>query len=63
MPEVYLYAPEGRTVNQQRKIVQEIADVVARNFNVAPEAVLVHLIDMRRKGRSSVHRSVVKFIH
>jgi 4-oxalocrotonate tautomerase len=54
MPEVYIHAIEGRTLDQKRALVKEITDAVVRNFKVGPEAVMVQIIespkDLKAKG-------------
>jgi 4-oxalocrotonate tautomerase len=54
MPEVYVHAVEGRTLEQKRALVKEITDAVVRNFNVKPEAVMVEIMesakDCKAKG-------------
>jgi 4-oxalocrotonate tautomerase len=54
MPEVYIHAIEGRSIEQKRSLVKEITDAVVRNFKVAPEAVMVQIIespkDLKAKG-------------
>ena len=61
MPEVPVYFLQGRTLDQKRALVREITDVVARNFDVAPEAVMIQTIENSKrlggKRRSPVRRS------
>src|SRR5262249_24626827 len=45
MPEVYVHAVEGRTLDQKRALVKDITDAVVRNFNVKPEAVMVQIME------------------
>jgi 4-oxalocrotonate tautomerase len=45
MPEVYVHAVEGRSLDQKRALVKEITDAVVRNFNVKPEAVMVQIME------------------
>ncbi len=45
MPEVYVHAVEGRTLDQKRALVKAITDAVVRNFNVKPEAVMVQIME------------------
>ncbi len=52
MPEVFVYAIEGRSVERKRKLVQEITDAVVRNFDVAPEAVMVQIIESSRENKA-----------
>jgi 4-oxalocrotonate tautomerase len=54
MPEIYVHAIEGRTIDQKRALVKEITDAVVKNFKVVPEAVMVQIIespkDLKAKG-------------
>ena len=45
MPEVYVYAVEGRTIDQKRALVKDITDAVVKNFKVKPEAVMVEIVE------------------
>ena len=45
MPEIYVYAVEGRTIDQKRSLVKDITDAVVRNFKVPPEAVMVQIME------------------
>ena len=54
MPEIYVHAIEGRTIDQKRALVKEITEAVVKNFKVTPEAVMVQIIespkDLKAKG-------------
>jgi len=54
MPEVYVHAVEGRTLDQKRSLVKDITDAVVRHFKVPPEAVMVQIMespkDLKAKG-------------
>lgn len=52
MPEVFIHAVEGRSVEQKRKLVAEITEAVVRNFKVAPEAVMVEIIESSRDNKA-----------
>lgn len=52
MPEVYIYAIEGRTLDQKRKLVKEVTEAVARNFDVAEDAVLIQLLESSREAKA-----------
>jgi 4-oxalocrotonate tautomerase len=52
MPEVYIYALEGRTLDQKRKLVKEVTEAVARNLDVAEEAVLIQLVESSREAKA-----------
>jgi 4-oxalocrotonate tautomerase len=52
MPEVYVYAVEGRTIDQKRSLVKDITDAVVRNFKVAPEAVMVQIMESPKDSKA-----------
>ena len=52
MPEVYVHAVEGRTLEQKRALVKEITDAVVKNFAVPPEAVLVEILENARENKA-----------
>jgi 4-oxalocrotonate tautomerase len=52
MPEVYVYAVEGRAVEQKRGLVKDITDAVVRNFKVAPETVMVQIIESPKGNKA-----------
>ena len=45
MPEVYVHAIEGRSIEQKRALVRDITDAVVRHFNVKPDAVMVQIME------------------
>ncbi len=52
MPEIYVYALEGRTVDQKRSLVKDITDAVVRNFKVAPDAVMVQIMESPKDSKA-----------
>jgi 4-oxalocrotonate tautomerase len=52
MPEVFIHAIEGRSIEQKRKLVAEITDAVVRNFNVSADAVMVEIIESSRDNKA-----------
>jgi len=45
MPEIHVYAAEGRSLEQKRQLVKDITDAVVRNFAVPAEVVVVQIIE------------------
>ena len=45
MPEVYVHAVKGRSLDQKRALVKDITDAVVKNFSVAPEVVTVEMVE------------------
>ena len=52
MPEVYVYAAEGRTLDQKRALMQEITASVVKNFGVPPETVVVTLVEAPKHNKA-----------
>lgn len=45
MPEVYVYAAEGRSNEQKRGLLLDITAAVVKNFGVEPGSVTVQLVE------------------
>ena len=52
MPEVFVHAVEGRTPEQKRALMKEITDVVVRNFDAPPEAVVVTMVESPKVNKT-----------
>lgn len=52
MPEIYVHAVEGRTLDQKRALVQDITAAVVKNFNVAPDRVMVQIIESSKENKA-----------
>ena len=52
MPEVYVYAVEGRTLDQKRGLVQDITAAMVKNFGVAPENVMVQIVEFPKHNKA-----------
>ena len=52
MPEVYIYALEGKTLDQKRKLVKDVTEAVARNLDVAEDTVLIQLMESSREAKA-----------
>lgn len=61
MPEVIVYAVEGRKLEQKRGLVKDITDAVVRNFGVPADAVVVQIVEFRQQlqgqGRRALQRA------
>ena len=45
MPEVYVHAVKGRTLEQKRALIKDITDAVVRNFSAPIDAVTVTIVE------------------
>jgi 4-oxalocrotonate tautomerase len=52
MPEVYVHAVEGRSVDQKRALVKDITAAVVKHFDVAPDAVLVQIVESAKENKA-----------
>jgi 4-oxalocrotonate tautomerase len=52
MPEVYVYAVEGRSLDQKRALVQDITAAVVKNFGVGADAVLVQILESSKDNKA-----------
>jgi 4-oxalocrotonate tautomerase len=52
MPEVYVHAVEGRTLDQKRALVKDITDAVVKNFNTRIEAVTVQIVESPKTDKA-----------
>ncbi len=52
MPEIIVYAVEGRTPDQKRALMKDITDAVVRNFAVPAEAVVVQIVESPKTSKS-----------
>jgi 4-oxalocrotonate tautomerase len=52
MPEVYVHAVEGRTLDQKRALVKDITDAVVRNFAVPADAVMVQIMESPKTDKA-----------
>jgi 4-oxalocrotonate tautomerase len=54
MPEIIVYAVEGRSLEQKRGLLKDITSAVVKNFDVEPEQVVVQIVEapktMKAKG-------------
>ncbi len=52
MPEIIVYAVEGRTTEQKRALMKDITDVVVKNFTVPAEAVVVQIVESPKTSKA-----------
>jgi 4-oxalocrotonate tautomerase len=52
MPEIYVYAVEGRTLDQKRGLVQDITAAVVKNLGVAAGTVMVQIIESSKHNKA-----------
>jgi 4-oxalocrotonate tautomerase len=52
MPEIFVYAIEGRSLEQKRGLVKDITDAVVRNFDVAADVVVVQIVESAKNSKA-----------
>jgi 4-oxalocrotonate tautomerase len=52
MPEIYVHAVEGRTLDQKRALVRDITAAVVKNFNVSPDSVMVQIVESAKENKA-----------
>jgi len=52
MPEIIVYAVEGRSAEARKALMRDITDAVVRNFNVPPERVVVQIVESAPDSKS-----------
>jgi 4-oxalocrotonate tautomerase len=52
MPEIYVHAVEGRSLDQKRALVQDITAAVVKNFNVSADAVMVQIVESAKENKA-----------
>ncbi len=52
MPEIYVHAVEGRTLDQKRALVRDITEAVVKNFNVTADSVMVQIVESAKHNKA-----------
>jgi 4-oxalocrotonate tautomerase len=52
MPEIYVHAVEGRTLDQKRALVRDITEAVVKNFNVTADSVMVQIVESPKENKA-----------
>jgi 4-oxalocrotonate tautomerase len=52
MPEIYVHAVEGRTLDQKRALVRDITAAVVMHFNVSADAVMVQIVESSKDNKA-----------
>ncbi len=52
MPEIVVYAVEGRTLDQKRALMQDITAATVKHFKVEPEAVVVQIVESAQHNKA-----------
>jgi 4-oxalocrotonate tautomerase len=52
MPEIYVHAVEGRTLDQKRALVKAITAAVVEHFGSPPDAVMVQIVESPKHNKA-----------
>ncbi len=52
MPEIIVYAAEGRTAQQKKGLMKDITDAVVKNFGVPLESVTVQIVEAKKDSKA-----------
>jgi 4-oxalocrotonate tautomerase len=52
MPEIIVYAVEGRSIDRKRALVRDTTDAVVRNLAVAADMVIVQIFEGLKTGKA-----------
>jgi len=52
MPEIMIFAVEGRTVEQKRGLVKDITDAMVKNFQVPAESVTIQFVEADKNSKA-----------
>ena len=52
MPEVIVYAVEGRSPETKKALMKDITDAIVKNFGVPPERVVVQIVEATRDSKA-----------
>ncbi|MCB1487497.1 MAG: tautomerase family protein [Bauldia sp.] len=52
MPEIIVYAAEGRSPEQKKGLMKDLTDAMVRNFGVPAEVVTVQIVESPRINKA-----------
>lgn len=52
MPEVVVYAAEGRTAEQKKKLLKKLTEAVVESLDVGAEHVIVSIVETKKSNKS-----------
>ena len=52
MPEIIVYAVEGRSPEVKKALMRDITDAVVKNFGAPAERVVVQIVESKRDSKS-----------
>jgi 4-oxalocrotonate tautomerase len=52
MPEVYIFAAEGRSAAQKKALMKDVTDAVVKDFGAPADAVTVQIIEAPKENKA-----------
>jgi 4-oxalocrotonate tautomerase len=52
MPEIYVHAVEGRSLDQKRALIRDITAAVVKNFDVSADSVMVQIVESSKENKA-----------
>lgn len=52
MPEIIVYAVEGRSDAEKKGLMKDITDAVIKNFGAKPDAVTVQIVESSKSSKA-----------
>jgi 4-oxalocrotonate tautomerase len=52
MPEIIVYAVEGRSAEQKKALMKDLSDAMVKNFGVPIEAVTVQIVESPKDSKA-----------
>ena len=52
MPEIYVYAVEGRTPEQKKALCVDITEAVSKHFGAPKDAVTIQIVESAKDSKS-----------
>ena len=52
MPEIVFHLAEGRSIESKKALMRDITEAVVKNFGVAPERVVVQIVESPKHSKS-----------
>jgi len=51
LPEILVHIVEGRSAESKKALMRDITEAVVKNFNVAPERVVVQIVESPKDSK------------
>jgi 4-oxalocrotonate tautomerase len=52
MPEIVVFAAEGRSLEQKRGLVRDLTDAMVKNFQVPADSVTIQIVEAPKQNKA-----------